>query len=121
MAANFNNSGYTLQQGLNILGAVEKDFECAGYCKLSPFYSFSTVSNGPPFQNCTVGINKVMEKSARITLWSGITFGIVGIIGFILTMYYIFQRKGDLEEPLLHHWDAWNLRLIQEITNDIIW
>ena len=103
MAANFNNSKYTLQQGLSILSAVESDFQCGGYCGKSKFYSFSSVSQGPPPQNCTQGINLVMQKSARITLWSGVTFGIVGVLGLFLTIFYIFQRKGDLEEPLLHH------------------
>jgi len=49
---NFNNSGTSLKQGLDILAAVEKDFECAGMCLSSKYYTFSTVSNGPPTQTC---------------------------------------------------------------------
>jgi hypothetical protein len=35
--------------GMNAMGAVEHDFECAAMCSTSVFYTFSNVTNGPPF------------------------------------------------------------------------
>lgn len=37
-----------MEMGLNILRAVETDFECAGMCLESKFYTFSDVTQGPP-------------------------------------------------------------------------
>jgi len=48
MAVNFNNTALTLKQGLDILEAVEEDFECASMCGTSKYYSFSDVKEGPP-------------------------------------------------------------------------
>jgi hypothetical protein len=70
-------------------------------CYASKFYTFSDVSMGPPPQTCVEGIQKVMDKAARITKWSGIVFFIFTLIGFILTMTLVFRKKGDNEEPLL--------------------
>ncbi|CDW72425.1 tetraspanin family protein [Stylonychia lemnae] len=103
MAANFNNSAYTLQQGLDLLDAVEDDFECASMCSTSRYFAFSKVGHGPPSQNCTSGINKVMNKAASITFWSGLIFGIITFVGIVLSFLLIFRKKHDNEEPLLNH------------------
>jgi len=88
--------------GLNALKAVEHDFECAGMCFSSKFYSFSDVGEGVPEQTCVEGINHVMTHAARICLWSGLVFGLITLIGFIVSVSLSFQKRSDLEEPLLH-------------------
>jgi hypothetical protein len=46
---------------LDALGAVEDEFTCSGMCRVSLFYTFSDVANGPPFQNCTEAIADFAE------------------------------------------------------------
>lgn len=41
-------SVFSLDESLEMLGALERDFNCASMCKRSPLFSFSEVSRGPP-------------------------------------------------------------------------
>lgn len=102
IAANFSGSGANMQLGLNVLDAVERDFDCAGMCYSSVYYTFSQVSDGPPERTCEKGIEKVLNKAATITKVSGIIFLIFTLLGFIMSFFLIFRKKDDIEEPLLY-------------------
>mmetsp|Transcript_48674 Transcript_48674/g.35832 ORF Transcript_48674/g.35832 Transcript_48674/m.35832 type:complete len:91 (+) Transcript_48674:580-852(+) len=54
------------------LDATETEFQCAGLCELSKFYTFSEVGLGPPYQNCTQAINDYV--SSKFPLWAAFFF-----------------------------------------------
>jgi len=47
--ANFTTG---FDDSLNLIAAIERDFDCAGMCQESKFYAFSKVGRGPPGRNC---------------------------------------------------------------------
>lgn len=89
-----SGSGSQLSLGIQVLDAVERDFDCAGFCLNSKFYAFSEVSKGPPTQTCVKGINTVMDKAATITLWSGMFFFVATLFGLVLSCIYTCFRVG---------------------------
>eukprot|EP00347_Sterkiella_histriomuscorum_P007117 403350199 len=56
-------------KGFRALKAVENQFECASMCKTSYLYTFSDVSKGLPYRNCTTGVKDYIDKNFPI--WAG--------------------------------------------------
>jgi len=91
--------------GLDVLAAVEHDFECASFCKTPPsqYFTFSTVGNGKPERNCTSAVNHFMEHAAKYTAtWFWIFFAIT-FICFIYVTAFACRKHNDMESPLLGH------------------
>jgi hypothetical protein len=96
-----SNSVFTLDESLNILGGLERDFNCASMCKRSPLYSFSEVSRGPPPESCRRAITKKVSRIANCFFWSSLVFSILTALGFIVALIITFSKRGELDEPLL--------------------
>lgn len=95
---NFTNN---ITFAFNILGAVETDFNCAGFCRTSKYFTFSNVTRGPPTQSCTVAINEWMSSAvtlASVFFW---IFFVLTLAAFVLTIVLTRKPISELESPLL--------------------
>lgn len=87
--------------GVNALGAIEYDLKCAGFCTQSPFYTFSNVTWGPTYQNCSIAIENFAENAAHtVQVFNWITFSIVFLSALYLTTLW-FEKYNQLHSPLL--------------------
>jgi len=70
--------------GVDIMGGVEKDFDCAGMCTISTYYTFSDIGDGMPTQNCSRALDSFVGKASNV---ASIWFGIFGGLTFIITCF----------------------------------
>jgi len=89
--------------GLNALGGMEYDFECAGMCAgPATFYTFSDVAMGVPTSNCSIAFEKWLNDSAPYLsgcLW---TFGILTAICAAFVSMLFTRKTNDIDtSPLL--------------------
>jgi len=49
--------------GISVMGAIEKDFDCAGMCLSSVYFTFSEVEDGRPEITCAEALKKFAEKA----------------------------------------------------------
>lgn len=87
--------------GLRVLGAVETDFTCAGYCRNSTFFTFSNLTYGAPHSHCHESITEYvsdMTTAVAATMWtsSALTLGAFIYLALLLT-----RKDNHLTEPLL--------------------
>jgi len=91
-----------LDEALQILGGLERDFNCASLCKRSPLFAFSDVSVGPPRMSCMRAVVKKVARMAQFLFWGSSIFALVSLIGLVFTLMITFDKRGELNEPLLH-------------------
>ena len=91
----------SIEQIVDILGSIERDFNCGAMCKRSNLYAFSEVSRGPPPQTCRRGVTARTSHLARVFFWSGLIFGIISFLGLVLSLMITFEKRSELEEPLI--------------------
>lgn len=96
-----SSSSFSYEEVLDILGGLETDFNCASLCKRSPLYAFSKVNRGPPPQTCRRSFNAKMSHFSTVFFWSSVVFGFITFVGFILATMITFDKRGELDEPLL--------------------
>ncbi|CDW80637.1 tetraspanin family protein [Stylonychia lemnae] len=104
ITANISNSGDELKLGISVLDGVERDFNCAGFCINSKFFTFSEVSQGPPPQTCVKAINQAMDGLARVTMFSGLVYFVSTLIGVVIAFMLICSRF----DPKGHHFNELN-------------
>jgi hypothetical protein len=97
---NFTNN---VTFGLKALGAVEHDFQCAGFCRNSTFFSFSNVTLGQPTQHCHEGITTYVEdkRTQFAAFFWPASAAMLGAAIYITCM--VMKKKHRLTEPLLGH------------------
>ena len=96
------SSVLSLTEVVDILGSIEKDFNCASLCKRSNLFAFSDVSRGPPPQTCRRSITGRATHISKVFFMSSLVFGFLALLGFIYAVMLTFQKDRELEEPLLH-------------------
>ena len=96
------SSVISLTEVVDILGSIEKDFNCASLCKRSNLFAFSDVSRGPPTQTCRRSLTARESSTSKVYFMSSLVFGLVGLVGLIYAGILTFQKDHELEEPLLH-------------------
>ena len=70
---------------LGAMGGVEYDFNCAGMCKTSTYFTFSNVTKGAPTQNCSVAVEHFAHevgKTAKAWFWVFFTFIFLAAVYF---------------------------------------
>ncbi|CDW87388.1 UNKNOWN [Stylonychia lemnae] len=83
----------SIDHNIDLLEALEFDFNCASMCKQSRFWTFSNVTQGPPHQNCATSFNRVIEKATHQTIrWST-------ILGLLLIMIITNQLIIICQDP----------------------
>ncbi|TNV77642.1 hypothetical protein FGO68_gene15882 [Halteria grandinella] len=94
-------SVFSLDETLNLLKGIENDFSCASMCKRSPLFAFSEVSKGPPQQACRRSVTNKVASIANCFFWTNLVFAVITLIGFVLATMIAFDKRGELDEPLL--------------------
>lgn len=102
-ALTVSNSVFGLDQTLDILGGMERDFECASFCKRSPLYVFSEVGRGPPPQTCRRSVTSRVTYLSKCFFWANVIFALITLSGLVLALMITFDKRSDLVEPLLPH------------------
>ncbi len=103
MALNTAGAGsdLSLEQIVNILGGIERDFNCASLCKRSNIFAFSEVSRGPPLQTCRRSVTTKTAHLSKIFFWHSLIFAIITFFGFVLAMMISLEKRNEMDEPLL--------------------
>jgi hypothetical protein len=80
---------------LSLLGGVELDFQCGGFCKKSKFYTFSEIANGPPPQDCVNSIESATSKAQVYTVVVGLILIITSLLGIVESFILGCRKKDD--------------------------
>jgi len=92
--------------GVNALGAVESDFNCAGMCKNTTLFTFSNVTVGPPtiygeFGNCSYALENFANNVAKTAkTWYWIFFSVLTVAALYLSSLW-WKDHNHLHSPLL--------------------
>jgi hypothetical protein len=70
-----------------LVTAMENEFNCMGICTPGAFFFFKDLSQGPPTQNCLVGLKDVFKDKP-------LAIGILLLISFFFTVFAFFTSYG---------------------------
>jgi len=91
----------SVEQVVEILGGIERDFNCASLCKRSNIFAFSEVSRGPPPQTCRRSVTTKTAHLSKVFFWTSLIFAIITFLGFVLAIMISFEKRNEMDEPLL--------------------
>lgn len=76
----YNNSLTKVNAALiDFMRSLESEFKCSGVCNPGPFYWFADLWQGPPTNNCLVGIKNAFKTKPTAV-------GILLLVTFLLTI-----------------------------------
>jgi len=96
------NATTMVNLGLEAMGGMETDFQCAGMCdKPATFYTFSDVTQGPPKRNCSIAVENWLNDAAPYTQGSLLSFGFAMLICGAFMCLLWSNKHHSIESPLL--------------------
>ena len=81
---------YAKKHYLKLFTALEKSFDCAGFCKDSRYFLFSEVGRGPPEKTCKTVVLSVFEEYGYGFLAYLFFVGVVALVGFSASFSLVY-------------------------------